>query len=309
MRIVFFGNPDFCKYSLLSLFKSDYDLVSVVTNIDRKSGRGLNVNSTFVKKKAQELGVPIIETDNVNSNDLYDKLTTLNADIFVVVAFSILPDRILNIPKKYSINIHPSLLPKYRGSSPIQYALLNGDSKTGVSIIGMNQKVDSGDILGQKELDITNDANFGYLYEKLGILGSDLLLEVINDISKNNLKTKVQDHTKKSLAPKIKKNQYKIDFNKDGYNIYNQIRAFDPYPGAYGLINTKRIKLFGLKLYSTKENLNYQIGQLFVDEGKLLMYLGNIIVSISELQIEGKNKISYIDFIKTLNSKETFIVK
>ena len=309
MRIVFFGNPDFCKYSLMSLFNSDHDLVSVVTNIDRKSGRGLNVNSTFVKKKAQELGIPIIETDNVNSNDLYEKLTTLNADIFVVVAFSILPDRILNIPKKHSINIHPSLLPKYRGSSPIQYALLNGDSKTGVSIISMNQKIDSGDILGQKEFDIPNDANFGYLYEKLGILGSNLLLEVINDISKNNLNTKVQNHTKKSLAPKIKKNQYKIDFSKDGYNIYNQIRAFDPYPGAYGLINTKRIKLFGLKLYSTNENLNYQVGQLFVDDGKLLMYLRNITVSISELQIEGKNKISYDDFIKTLNSKETFIVK
>ena len=309
MRIVFFGNPDFCKYSLLSLFKSDYDLVSVVTNIDRKSGRGLNVNSTFVKKKALELNIPIIETDNVNSNDLYDKLISLNADIFVVVAFSILPDRILNIPKKYSINIHPSLLPKYRGSSPIQYALLNGDSKTGVSIISMNQKIDSGDILGQKEFDIPNDANFGYLYEKLGILGSNLLLEVINDISKNNLNTKVQNHTKKSLAPKIEKNQYKIDFSKDGYNIYNQIRAFDPYPGAYGLINTKRIKLFGLKLYSINENSNYQVGQLYIDDGKLLMYIGNITVSISELQIEGKNKISYNDFIKTLNSKETFIVK
>ena len=183
MRIVFFGNPDFCKYSLLSLFNSEYDLVSVVTNIDRKSGRGLNVRPTFVKKKAQDLGVPVIETDDVSSNNLYNKLIKLNVDIFVVVAFSILPDKILNIPKKHSINIHPSLLPKYRGSSPIQYALLNGDSKTGVSIISMNQKVDSGNILGQKEFDIPNDANFGYLYEKLGILGSNLLLEVIDDKS------------------------------------------------------------------------------------------------------------------------------
>tara|TARA_A100001011_G_scaffold313277_1_gene331072 strand:- start:5568 stop:6497 length:930 start_codon:yes stop_codon:yes gene_type:complete len=308
MRIVFFGNPDFCKYSLLSLFNSEYDLVSVVTNIDRKSGRGLNVRPTFVKKKAQDLGVPVIETDDVNSNNLYNKLIKLNVDIFVVVAFSILPDKILNIPKKHSINIHPSLLPKYRGSSPIQYALLNGDSKTGVSIISMNQKVDSGNILGQKEFDIPNDANFGYLYEKLGILGSNLLLEVIDDISKKNINTKIQDHSKKSLAPKIKKNQYKIDFNLDGYSIYNQIRAFDPYPGAYGFINGKRIKIFGLKLHSTKENFKYQKGQLFVDQGKLLMYVGNIVVSISELQIEGKNKISSIDFIKTLNSKEIFIV-
>ena len=103
-------------------------------------------------------------------------------------------------------------------------------------------------------------------------------------------------------------NQYKIDFNLDGYSIYNQIRAFDPYPGAYGFINGKRIKIFGLKLHSTKENFKYQKGQLFVDQGKLLMYVGNIVVSISELQIEGKNKISSIDFIKTLNSKEIFIV-
>ena len=151
MRLVFFGNPDFCKHPLLSIYKSDHELLSVVTNIDRQSGRGLNISSTYVKQKALELNVPVIETEDVNSESLYQTLTELNPDIFVVVAFSILPDRILNIPKKCSINIHPSMLPKYRGSSPIQYALLNGDKKTGVTIIDMNENVDSGNILGQKE--------------------------------------------------------------------------------------------------------------------------------------------------------------
>tara|TARA_B100000575_G_C23136542_1_gene660379 strand:+ start:1657 stop:2586 length:930 start_codon:yes stop_codon:yes gene_type:complete len=309
MRLVFFGNPDFCKHPLLSIYKSDHELLSVVTNIDRQSGRGLNISSTYVKQKALELNVPVIETEDVNSESLYQTLTELNPDIFVVVAFSILPDRILNIPKKCSINIHPSMLPKYRGSSPIQYALLNGDKKTGVTIIDMNENVDSGNILGQKEMDIPNDANFGYLYEKLGILGSKLLLEVIDNISNDRLNVKKQDHDKKTFAPKIKKSQYKINFDQNGLNIYNQIRAFDPYPGAYGILNDKRIKLFGVKIFSEKVYHEYKVGQLIIDGKLLLIYVGKITLSISKIQVEGKKRVEASDYIKGLNHKETLIVK
>ena len=309
MRLVFFGNPDFCKYPLLSIYKSDYKLLSVVTNIDRQSGRGLNISSTYVKQKALELNVPVIETEDVNSESLYQTLTDLKPDIFVVVAFSILPDRILDIPKKCSINIHPSILPKYRGSSPIQYALLNGDKKTGVTIIDMNQNVDSGNILGQKEMDVPNDANFGYLYEKLGILGSKLLLEVIDNISNDRLNIKIQDHDKKTFAPKIKKSQYKINFDQNGLNIYNQIRAFDPYPGAYGILNGKRIKIFGVKFHSEKDYHDYKVGQLIIDGKLLLIYVGKITLSISKIQVEGKKRVEASDYIKGLNHKETLIVK
>ena len=309
MRLVFFGNPDFCKYPLLSIYKSDYKLLSVVTNIDRQSGRGLNISSTYVKQKALELNVPVIETEDVNSESLYQTLTDLKPDIFVVVAFSILPDRILDIPKKCSINIHPSILPKYRGSSPIQYALLNGDKKTGVTIIDMNQNVDSGNILGQKEMDVPNDANFGYLYEKLGILGSKLLLEVIDNISKNRLNIKIQDHDKKTFAPKIKKSQYKINFDQTGLKVYNQIRAFDPYPGAYGILNGKRIKIFGVKFYSEKDYHDYKVGQLIIDGKLLLIYVGKITLSISKIQVEGKKRVEASEYIKGLNHKETLIVK
>lgn len=309
MRIVFFGNPDFCKYPLLSIYKSDHKLLSVVTNIDRQSGRGLNISSTYVKQKALELHVPVIETEDVNSESLYQALNQLKPDIFVVVAFSILPDRILDIPKKCSINIHPSILPKYRGSSPIQYALLNGDKKTGVTIIDMNQNVDSGNILGQKEMDVPNDANFGYLYEKLGILGSKLLLEVIDNISNDRLNIKIQDHDKKTFAPKIKKSQYKINFDQNGLNIYNQIRAFDPYPGAYGILNGKRIKIFGVKFHSEKDYHDYKVGQLIIDGKLLLIYVGKITLSISKIQVEGKKRVEASDYIKGLNHKETLIVK
>lgn len=304
MNIVFFGNPDFCLHPLLSLYNSQYNLLSVVTNIDRKSGRGLKLSSSFVKQKALELNIPIIETDNVHSDELFNQLNNLNADLFVVVAFSILPDNIIDIPKYGCVNIHPSLLPKYRGSSPIQYALLNGDKETGVSIINLNSKIDSGAILGQKTFSIPNDANFGYMYEKLGIIGSELLIKVIEDIKNDRVITRIQDESKKTLAPKIKKQQYKIDWSLPSNQVYNQIRAFDPYPGAYALLNGKRIKLFGVKKESNHCKSNAQTGQLLIIDNSLLIKTLTDCISISEVQLEGKKKISADNFIKTLEKKE-----
>ena len=304
MNIVFFGNPDFCLHPLLSLYNSQYNLLSVVTNIDRKSGRGLKLSSSFVKQKALELNIPIIETDNVHSDELFNQLNNLNADLFVVVAFSILPDNIIDIPKYGCVNIHPSLLPKYRGSSPIQYALLNGDKETGVSIINLNSKIDSGAILGQKKFSIPNDANFGYMYEKLGVIGSELLIKVIEDIKNDRVITRIQDESKKTLAPKIKKQQYKIDWSLPSNQVYNQIRAFDPYPGAYALLNGKRIKLFGVKKESGYCKTNAQIGQLLIVDNSLLIKTLTDCISISEVQLEGKKKISADNFIKTLDKKE-----
>ena len=304
MNIVFFGNPDFCFHPLVSLYNSQYNLLSVVTNIDRKSGRGLKLSSSFVKQKALELNIPIIETDNVHSDELFNQLNNLNADLFVVVAFSILPDNIIDIPKYGCVNIHPSLLPKYRGSSPIQYALLNGDKETGVSIINLNSKIDSGAILGQKTFSIPNDANFGYMYEKLGIIGSELLIKVIEDIKNDRVITRIQDESKKTLAPKIKKQQYKIDWSQPSNQVYNQIRAFDPYPGAYALLNGKRIKLFGVKKEGNHCKNNAQTGQLLIIDNFLLIKTLTDCISISEVQLEGKKKISADNFIKTLEKKE-----
>lgn len=304
MKIVFFGNPDFCLHPLLSLYNSQYDIVSVVTNKDSKSGRGLKFSSSFVKQKALELNIPIIETDNAYSDRLFNQLNNLKADLFVVVAFSILPDKIISIPKYGSINIHPSLLPKYRGSSPIQYALLNGDKETGVSVINLNSKIDSGAILGQKKFSIPNSANFGYMYEKLGILGSELLLEVIEDIKNDKSLTIIQDESQKTLAPKIKKKQYKINWNQTSIQICNQIRAFDPYPGAYALLNNKRIKLFGAQREENFDYSNVKVGQFLVANDLLLIKSNTDFISISKVQLEGKKRVKAYDFIKTLENKE-----
>jgi len=304
MRIVFFGNPEFCLHPLLSLYNSKYNLISVVTNRDAKSGRGLKLTSSFVKQKSLELNIPIIETDNVYSEKLMKQLIDLNADLFVVVAFSLLPNSIIDIPKYGSINIHPSLLPKYRGSSPIQYALLNGDTETGVSIIILNNKIDSGSILGQKKVLIPINTNFGEMHEKLGILGSELLIQVVKDISISKTKPIIQDEPQKTLAPKIKKEQYKIDWNKDVIQIHNQIRAFDPYPGTYALLNNKRIKLFGSKKEKYFKYSEAKIGQMIVMNSSLFIKTNTGFISVSEVQAEGKKRVSASDFIKTLKDKE-----
>ena len=304
MRIVFFGNPEFCFQPLCKLHDSKHSIVSVVTNIDKKSGRGLKLTPSFVKKTALELDIPIIEVDDIKSKEFEEKLISLKVDLFVVVAFKFLPDSIISIPKYGSINIHPSLLPKYRGSSPIQYALLNGDIETGVSIIHLNNKIDSGGILGQKKNKIDKNANFGNMYEKLAYLGSQLLIEVIDNIQNNQIAPISQDDSQKTLAPKIKKEQYKINWETDSRKIHNKIRAFDPYPGAYSFINGKRIKLFSsLRIENNKNYINAKPGQLIIDEDFLFIKANKGIVCVSDIQLEGKNKMSANQFIKTLHNK------
>ena len=306
MKIVFFGNPEFCFYPLIKLNKSNYDLVSVVTNTDRKSGRGLKFIPTFVKKTALNLNIPIIEVDDIKSKEFEKKLISLEVDLFVIVAFKFLPDSIINIPKHGSINIHPSVLPKYRGSSPIQYALLNGDNETGVSIIHLNDRIDSGAILGQKIINIGPTENFGEMYKKLGKLSSELLIKVINDIKNKKSNPKTQDESKKSLAPKIKKEDYKIDWKNSSEYIHNKIRAFDPLPGAYSFLNGKRIKLFGSSEYILNDvDSLIEPGELIIKD-KLLLIKTNSkqMINISMVQLEGKNKILSSNFIKSLENKK-----
>ena len=311
MKIVFFGNPEFCNHPLLKLNDSKHSIVSVVTNKDKKSGRGLKLNQTFVKKLSLDLNLPIIEVDDINSNELHSKLTSLNADIFIVDAFSILPDSIINIPKYGAINIHPSILPKYRGASPIQYALLNGDDQTGVSIISLNQNIDAGNILGQEKIFINKNDTFGYLYEKLSILGSELLIKVINNLELKKIKPIIQDNSLKTLAPKIKKEDLKICWNQSSSRIHNHIRSFDPYPGAYAILENKRIKLFLSSEYFGSSDIgsNAVEGELIIKDQLLLVKTNTKkMINVGMVQLEGRKKISSSDFIKTLKNKK-YILK
>ena len=309
LKIVFFGNPDFCIPSLIKLDLSKHNIISIITNVDRKSGRGLKFKSSPVKDKGKKLGLPIIEFDGNNWQDINTSLKQLNPDIFVVIAFSIIPEIILNIPKHGSLNIHPSLLPKYRGASPIQYALLNGEKTSGVSIINLNNKIDSGNILGQEKISIKIDDTYGNLHDKLSVIGADLLLKVVNIISKGKAKPISQNNLNRTFAPKIKKEDLLINWKNSSIIIHNQIRSFDPLPGAFCYIDNKRLKLFGSKFIKNLKNIDKlnETGHFLVIDNTFIIKCNSGLLSVKYVQLEGKKKNNSIDFYNNLQNKNLYL--
>ena len=295
MRIVFFGNTEFSNPTL-NKCNSSYDVISVVTNHSKQMGRGRKFLETPVKSLADELKLNVMEIDNLNDESFINQLKSLSPDLFVVVAYKVLPQTILEIPKLGSINIHSSLLPKYRGAAPIQHSIMNGDEVTGVSTFLIEQKVDTGNILLQKECKIEEDDNYGTLSSKLSTIGAELLIESISKYYDGSIAPVLQDNELATLAPKIKKEDYIINWNKDASVVNNKIRAFSPYPGAYTLIDNKRLKIF-------KSELNKGIG--YKETGKIInlskeyfeVSCSHGSLKIYEIQIEGKKRMSSKDFI------------
>ncbi len=302
MRIVFFGNTEFSNPTL-NKCNSSYDVISVVTNHSKQMGRGRKFLETPVKSLADELKLNVMEIDNLNDESFINQLKSLSPDLFVVVAYKVLPQTILEIPKLGSINIHSSLLPKYRGAAPIQHSIMNGDKVTGVSIFLIEQKVDTGNILLQKECKIEEDDNYGTLSSKLSTIGAELLIESISKYYDGSIAPVLQDNELATLAPKIKKEDYIINWNKDASVVNNKIRAFSPYPGAYTLIDNKRLKIF-------KSELNKGIG--YKETGKIInlskeyfeVSCSHGSLKIYEIQIEGKKRMSSKDFIMGFQNLE-----
>ena len=302
MRIVFFGNTEFSNPTL-NKCNSSYDVISVVTNHSKQMGRGRKFLETPVKSLADELKLNVMEIDNLNDESFINQLKSLSPDLFVVVAYKVLPQTILEIPKLGSINIHSSLLPKYRGAAPIQHSIMNGDEVTGVSTFLIEQKVDTGNILLQKECKIEEDDNYGTLSSKLSTIGAELLVESISKYYDGSIAPVLQDNELATLAPKIKKEDYIINWNKDASVVNNKIRAFSPYPGAYTLIDNKRLKIF-------KSELNKGIG--YKETGKIInlskeyfeVSCSHGSLKIYEIQIEGKKRMSSKDFIMGFQTLE-----
>ena len=302
MRIVFFGNTEFSNPTL-NKCNSSYDVISVVTNHSKQMGRGRKFLETPVKSLADELKLNVMEIDDLNDESFINQLKSLSPDLFVVVAYKVLPQTILEIPKLGSINIHSSLLPKYRGAAPIQHSIMNGDEVTGVSTFLIEQKVDTGNILLQKECKIEEDDNYGTLSSKLSTIGAELLIESISKYYDGSIAPVLQDNELATLAPKIKKEDYIINWNKDASVVNNKIRAFSPYPGAYTLIDNKRLKIF-------KSELNKGIG--YKETGKIInlskeyfeVSCSHGSLKIYEIQIEGKKRMSSKDFIMGFQNLE-----
>ena len=243
MKIVFFGSPVLALPSLKKLLETDHSIDLIITQPDRPSGRGKKLMPCPVKKTALDLNIPYYQPLKIRKDEIaLDKIKEIEPDLNVVVAYGqIIPSSIIYLPRYNSLNVHFSLLPKYRGASPVQKALLDGEAKTGITIFELNEKMDEGDILVQEEVNVFPDENAAELEARLAQKGADLLIKAIAQIDK--LKHRKQDHSQATYAPKIRKEDGKIDWTKNSLYIERRVRAFTPWPSAYAFLKDIRIKI------------------------------------------------------------------
>ena len=297
MKLVFFGTPDFAVPTLDALHDSSHEILGVVTSPDKKSGRGLKVTSAAIKNSAEKYNLPIYQPESTGSEQLHSILKQINPDIYVVVAYKILPESILNIPPRGAVNLHASLLPKYRGAAPVNHAILNGETETGLTTFLIQKKVDTGDLLLQQSLPIDNSVTTGEALSKLSFLGADLVIKTLDALAQNKIKPIKQDGDKATFAPKISVQDCKINWSNPALMIHNQIRAFSPKPGAFTFYKNKRVKLFGSKVLQNLHNSRLLPGEIEHTNSFLKIGTGSEPIQITNIQIEGKKKLPVDQFI------------
>jgi methionyl-tRNA formyltransferase len=299
MRIVFMGTPDFGIPSLEKLIKSKHEVVGVVTGPDKPRGRGLRLSESPVKKFSKEHNLKVFTPENLKSDDFFYSLEELTFDLSVVVAFRILPERIFSLPALGTINLHASLLPKYRGAAPINWALINGETKTGLTIFFIQKKVDTGDLILQKGIDILPEENFGELHDRMANLGADLLLETLDLIERSEAKPIKQDDAQATPAPKITPEHCRIDWSKEAVQIKNQIRGLSPIPAAFTWYKGKILKIY--KAMVVGENpFPDGFGEVVESNKKEEIWVRTPkgILNLLEVQPEGKRKMSAEEFVR-----------
>ncbi len=301
-RILFFGSPEFALPSLRALVESpdkEDEVIGVVTQPDRPKGRGKRLAAPPVKELALKYGLPVYQPESVKEEAFIEKVKELSPDLIVVVAFGqILPKKLLEIPAIGAINVHPSLLPKYRGAAPIQWALIKGETVTGVTIMRLSPQMDSGEILFQRAMPIEPEDTFGTLHNKLAVFGAEMLLETLHRMKKGMINPVSQDDSLATYAPKIKKEDCLIDWGKSAREIANLIRALDPKPGAYTHLDGKNVKLFKPYVITlTPQNLTPGT-VLEANKNGLQIATREGILLIRELQLEGKRRLPVAEFIK-----------
>jgi methionyl-tRNA formyltransferase len=299
MRIVFMGTPDFAIPSLERLVSSKYEVVGVVTGPDKPKGRGLALSESPVKRFSKEHNLKVLTPQNLKSDGFFYSLKELSPDLCVVVAFRILPERVFSLPRLGTVNLHASLLPKYRGAAPINWALMNGEAKTGLTTFFIQKEVDTGDLLLQREVDILPEENFGELHDRMASLGADLLLETVDLIEKGEAKPIKQDHTSATPAPKITREHCRIDWSNEAVQIKNQIRGLSPLPAAFTFYRGKILKI--RKAEAVDQTVFPDgFGEVVPADGKEKIWVKTKkgVLSILELQPEGKKKMSAEEFVR-----------
>ena len=315
-NILFMGTPDFAQKSLQSLIEANYNIIGVVTNQDKPKGRGMKMVASPVKEYALENNIPVYQPEKVKNNtEFIEKIKELNPDVICVVAYGkILPKEILEIPKLGCINVHASILPKYRGAAPIQWAVLNGDKTTGVTTMYMDIGMDTGDIILTEETEIGEEETTGELWDKLSSLGGKLLVETLKKIE-NGTATRTKQGEDYTLAPMLNKEMAKIDWkNKTAKEIHNLVRGLNPIMGAYTFLENKKIKFWKVKnikeenleeLFPELKEYKYKLKEieagtiLFANDKKGLFIRANEgIIKVEEIQGENAKRMPVEDFLR-----------
>ncbi|MCX6746194.1 MAG: methionyl-tRNA formyltransferase [Candidatus Parcubacteria bacterium] len=299
IKIIFMGTPEF-SVPVLNALIENYNAIAVVTQPDKKVGRKQVLTFSPIKKIALANKIEILQPEKISGKvEFIRRVNDLNPDLIVIAAYGlILPKEILDIPKYGVINVHASLLPKYRGASPIQAAILNGEKETGVTIMLVNEKMDEGDILSQETITITDNDNFASLYEKLSVLGTHLLIEVLLKWLNKEIKPQKQDESQATYCKLITKEDGKIDWHKSAQEIDRQIRALTPWPGTWTVWNNKKLKILSASADgSTKLTMTTSAGEVFKVNNSLAIQCGQGALEILELQLEGKKSMTAKEFL------------
>ncbi|MEX0821192.1 MAG: methionyl-tRNA formyltransferase [Rhodothermales bacterium] len=301
MRIVFMGTPDFAVPSLERLAESGYTPVAVVTGPDKPRGRGQRITPTPVKKAALRLGVDtILQPESVKEPAFAEEVRALDPDVIVVVAFRILPPDVFTAARKGAFNLHGSLLPKFRGAAPINHAVMNGETETGVTTFFLKEAVDTGHIILQKSMPIGPDETAGDVHDRMMELGAEAVVETVRLIERGAVKTHPQDDAAATPAPKIHREDCRIDWDRPARAVHDQIRGLSPYPGAWTRHGDTLLKVYRSRMPdegSGPERFDGSPGEVVEAEGRLVVACGTGAVELIELQQAGSRRLSAIDFL------------
>ncbi|MBN2413432.1 methionyl-tRNA formyltransferase [candidate division KSB1 bacterium] len=293
------GTPDFAVPCFKKFLSGKHEIVAVVTVPDKPAGRGHKLTASAVKRAALDAGLPVLQPEKLKDPGFISALKSFNADLFVVVAFRILPEDVFSLPPAGTINLHASLLPRYRGAAPINWALINGESKTGVSTFFIEKNIDTGHLLLQDTVPISPDMNAGELHDTLSIVGAELLYQTVEGVANHSLRAFPQKG-EVTLAPKLSKELCLIDWSNTAVNIHNLVRGLSPFPSAFTFFNGKMLKILKTKIVSQDQVNKNNIGKIIRCDKKGPFYIqtGKGLISIMEVKPEGKRTMTIAEFLR-----------
>ena len=301
LKIVFFGTPEFAVGSLSRLVEEGYDVAAVVTMPDKEAGRGRKLIQSDVKKYAESQGLPVLQPEKLKSPEFIEQLKAIDADLFIVIAFRMLPEVVWSMPRLGTFNLHGSLLPKYRGAAPINRAIMNGEKETGVTTFFITHEIDTGDIIGSRSIPIGENDNAGTIHDKLMDLGASMVLETVDSIIGGTLDSRPQPEGEFTPAPKIFRDDCRIDWNKTASEIHNQIRGLSPYPAAFTSMEDVSGKIMDIKIFesvlSEERISNTNPGVITIKDKRMFASTGKGALEILSIQPAGKKRMETQAFL------------